>query len=290
MVYFKSQSGYTRSSNKYSTFFDSCKGLFPFFSYFLKEERALNRIFINGCYNEKKALVKRGIVMIDLKALCEKRMILFDGGTGSVLVEKGLQAGEKPENWNLLHPEVIEALHLSYIEAGADIIKSNTFGAYTHKFGDKTEEIITAAMQNARNAVKKGGKDTLVALDIGPTGRLIEPLGDLAFEEAVSIFANTIRIGAPFADLVLIETMADLHEIKAAVIAAKENTSLPIVATVALDDHGRLMTGADIDAIVSLLEGLGVSALGVNCGFGPEKLLPFAEQLKKAIVEHKQNR
>lgn len=207
------------------------------------------------------------------------RILLFDGGMGSLLVKKGLLPGEKPEYWNLSHPDAIEEIHSAYIAAGADIINTNTFGAYRHKLGDDTEKVILAAIENAKRAKDKAGKDTLIALDMGPLGKLLAPLGELDFEDAVSIFAETVKIGAPHTDLVLIETMGDLYELKAAVLAAKENCDLPIIATVALDERGKLMTGADVETVVALLEGLGVSALGVNCGFGPKTLLPFVKRM-----------
>ena len=217
--------------------------------------------------------------MTENKLLHNDRILLFDGGMGSLLVKKGLLPGEKPEYWNLSHPEAIEEIHAAYIAAGADIINTNTFGAYCHKLGDDTEKVILAAFENAKRAREKAGKDTLIALDMGPLGRLLAPLGDLDFEEAVSIFSHTVKIGAPYADLILIETMGDLYELKAAVLAAKENANLPIVATVALDERGKLMTGADVETVVALLEGLGVTALGVNCGFGPKTLLPFVKRM-----------
>ncbi|MBR6769235.1 MAG: homocysteine S-methyltransferase family protein [Clostridia bacterium] len=219
--------------------------------------------------------------MTEYNLLHNDRILLFDGGMGSLLVKKGLLPGEKPEYWNLSHPEVIEEIHSAYIAAGADIINTNTFGAYRHKLGDDTERVILAAIENAKRARDKSGKNTLIALDMGPLGKLLAPLGELDFEEAVKIFAETVKIGAPHADLILIETMGDLYEIKAAVLAAKENADLPIVVTVALDERGKLMTGADVETVVALLEGLSVSALGVNCGFGPEKLLPFVKRMAK---------
>ncbi|MBQ4120918.1 MAG: homocysteine S-methyltransferase family protein [Clostridia bacterium] len=219
--------------------------------------------------------------MVEYNLLHNDRILLFDGGMGSLLVKKGLAPGEKPEYWNLSHPEAIEEIHTAYIAAGADIINTNTFGAYRHKLGDDTERVILAAIDNAKRARDKAGRDVLIALDMGPSGKLLAPLGELAFEEAVAIFAETVKIGAPHADLILIETMGDLYELKAAVLAAKENSDLPIIATVALDERGKLMTGADVETVVALLEGLGVSALGVNCGFGPEKLLPFVKRMAK---------
>ena len=217
--------------------------------------------------------------MTEQTLLHNDRILLFDGGMGSLLVKRGLLPGEKPEYWNLTHPDAIEEIHAAYIAAGADIINTNTFGAYSHKFGDDTERVVLAALDIAKRAKEKAGKATRIALDLGPLGKLLAPLGELDFEEAVSIFANTVKIGAHHADLILIETMGDLYELKAAVLAAKENSDLPIIATVALDERGKLMTGADVETVVALLEGLGVSALGVNCGFGPKTLLPFVKRM-----------
>lgn len=224
---------------------------------------------------------QKGKVMTQKELTLQNRIMLFDGGMGSLLVKRGLSSGEKPELWNIKHSDVIEEIHAAYLEAGADIINANTFGAYRHKLGDQTEEAILAAMKNAKAARDRINKDALITLDIGPLGKLIEPLGDLSFEDAVWLFAETIRIGAPHADLVLVETMGDLYELKAAVLAAKENCDLPIIATVALDERGKLMTGADVETVVALLEGLGVSALGVNCGFGPKTLAPYIKRMAK---------
>ena len=216
---------------------------------------------------------------MDLAMLLNKRRLVFDGGTGSSLVEKGLKPGEMPETWNLLKPEVIEGLHRAYIEAGADIIKTNTFGAYSFKLKEKQTETVPAALTNAKRAVAACGKDTLIALDVGPLGKLLYPFGDTTFDEAVGYFKELIALGKDGADLILIETMNDLYEIKAAVVAAKECSDLPIAVTVALDERGRLLTGADVETVVTFLEGIGVSALGVNCGFGPKAVKPFVQKM-----------
>lgn len=213
-----------------------------------------------------------------IKAL-QSRVLSFDGGTGSLLVERGLAAGELPETWNLKHPEIITELHKDYITAGADVIKTNTFGAYRHKVGGSQAAIVDAAIACAKVARDAVGKDTMIALDVGPLGKLIEPLGALTFDEAVAAFSELIECGKDGCDLILIETMSDLYELKAAVIAAKEVCDLPIVATVALDAKGKLLTGADVLTVVALLEGLGVTALGVNCGFGPMALLPHVREM-----------
>lgn len=215
--------------------------------------------------------------------LIKTRRLYFDGGTGSVLQSMGLPKGTPPEAWSLSHPERITALHLSYLRAGADIIKTNTFGVNSAKY-ENYKEYLSAATAAAASAVKKhreeSGKEALVAFDVGPLGRLLAPLGDLGFEEAVSIFADTARFaGESGADLVLIETMNDSYETKAAVIAFKENCALPIFVTNVYDESGRLMTGATPEAMVTLLEGLGVDAIGANCSLGPDKLLPIVKRL-----------
>lgn len=216
---------------------------------------------------------------MELTMLLNKRRLVFDGGTGSSLVAKGLKPGEMPETWNLLKPEEIEGLHLAYIEAGADIIKTNTFGAYSFKLGDRQKETVEAALDCAERAIRKSGREVLTALDVGPLGKLLEPFGEISFDEAVGYFKELITIGKDRADLILIETMNDLYEIKAAVVAAKECSDLPIAVTVALDERGRLLTGADVETVVTFLEGIGVTALGVNCGFGPKAVKPFVEKM-----------
>ena len=209
------------------------------------------------------------------------RRLYCDGGMGSLLQAAGLQAGELPERWNLSHPEIITEVHGKYLAAGADIMTTNTFGANRLKY-DKDGElkaIIEAAIANARKAVEEAGRG-YVALDLGPTGKLLKPLGDLPFETAVSLYKEVVSIGAAAgADLVLIETMSDSYELKAAVLAAKEaginpetGERLPIFATVIYDEKGKLLTGGNVESTVALLEGLGVDVLGVNCGLGPEQM------------------
>ncbi len=203
----------------------------------------------------------------------------FDGGAGTLLQSWGLEAGVSPETWNLTNPDRIKEMHRLYLEAGANIITACTFGANRLKF-DNLEEIITAAINNAKSACEE--YEAWVALDIGSTGRMLEPLGDLPFEEAVSVFAETVRIGAKAgADLVLIETMNDSYETKAAVLAAKENCDLPVFVTNAYSDNGKLMTGADPAAMVAMLEGMGVDALGMNCSMGPAQMLEIAAETAK---------
>lgn len=211
-----------------------------------------------------------------------KRILFFDGGMGTLLQEQGLQAGELPETWNLKNPEPIIQIHKAYLAAGADIILANTFGANRFKYGEDLEKIVTAGVANAKKAVAESGKKAYVALDIGSTGKLLKPMGTLDFEEAVGVFAEIIRVGEKAgADLILIETMSDTYELKAAVLAAKENSTLPIMATVIFDESQKMLTGASPQVVVSLLEGLGVDALGINCGLGPKQMKEIVKELLK---------
>lgn len=211
-----------------------------------------------------------------------KRILFFDGGMGTLLQEQGLQAGELPETWNLKNPEPIIQIHKAYLAAGADILLANTFGANRFKYGEDLEKIVTAGVANAKKAVAESGKKAYVALDIGSTGKLLKPMGTLDFEEAVGVFAEIIRVGEKAgADLILIETMSDTYELKAAVLAAKENSTLPIMATVIFDESKKMLTGASPQVVVSLLEGLGVDALGINCGLGPKQMKEIVKELLK---------
>lgn len=207
---------------------------------------------------------------MDIRERIKNEILYFDGGTGTMLQDMGLQPGELPETWNITHADKIISLHKAYLEAGANIIKTNTFGANSLKF-DNLEEIITSAVKNARTAAE--GYDAYIALDIGSLGKLLKPIGDLEFERAVGIFAETVKIGVNAgADLILIETMNDSYETKAAVLAAKENSNLPIFVTTVYDENAKLMTGANPQAMVALLEGLGVDAIGLNCSLGPKQM------------------
>ena len=231
--------------------------------------------FIGGKEERKR---KMGILE-ELK----ERVLLFDGGMGSLLQERGLRPGELPETWNITHPEVLTEIHQAYLEAGADIILTNTFGANRLKYRENSEfpltEIVSSAVKNAKKAVHQAGKG-YIALDLGPTGKLLKPMGDLDFEDAVSIYAEVIREGVRGGvDCVLIETMSDTYELKAAVLAAKENSDLPVFATTIFDSKGKLLTGGTPKSVVAMLEGLGVDALGINCGLGPIQMKPLAEEL-----------
>lgn len=218
---------------------------------------------------------------MDIREELGRRIIFFDGGLGSLLQERGLKPGELPETWNLTRPEVLYDIHRAYLDAGADIILANTFGANGFKY-DNLEEIVTAAVVNAKKAVADSGRKAYVALDMGPTGKLLKPMGTLDFEECVSIYADVVRYGAKAgADLILIETMSDTYELKAAVLAAKENSSLPVVATVVFDEHHKMLTGATPEVVVALLEGLRVDAIGMNCGLGPKQMKPIFETMAR---------
>lgn len=216
-----------------------------------------------------------------------KELLYFDGGMGTLLQERGLQPGELPETWNLLHVEEIREIHRKYIEAGSDIVLTNTFGANALKFHDDAyslEEIVNAAVGHVKAAAEQAGNGRRIytALDIGPTGKLLKPMGDLDFETAYEAYKEVMIYGEKAgADLIHIETMSDTYELKAAVLAAKENTSLPVFATTIFDERGKLLTGADVPSVVALLEGLRVDAFGINCGMGPEQMIPILEQITK---------
>ena len=209
----------------------------------------------------------------------QQHITVFDGGMGTLLQSAGLGAGELPERWNLTHPDIITDIHRRYFAAGSHVVTTNTFGANCLKFSaDELDRIVKAAVQNARTAAD-GIENRFVALDIGPTGKLLKPYGDLDFEAAVEVFAQTVRLGVKYGvDLILIETMNDLYETKAALLAAKENSDIPVFVSNAYGADGKLMTGANVDAVVALLEGMGADAIGVNCSLGPKQLTPIVEQ------------
>ena len=210
-------------------------------------------------------------------------LVYLDGGMGTLLQERGLKAGEHPERWNITHPEVITAIHKAYYDAGSNVVCTNTFGANLLKFDEiELEEIVKAAVANADTARKQSAAEgeKFIALDIGPSGRLLKPLGDLDFEDAVSVFAKTVALGAKYGvDLILIETMNDSYETKAALLAAKENSNLPVIVSNAYGEDGKLMTGASPAAMAAMLEGMGADAIGANCSLGPRQLRGVAEEL-----------
>ncbi|MBR2765111.1 MAG: homocysteine S-methyltransferase family protein, partial [Blautia sp.] len=218
--------------------------------------------------------------MLTLREKLYTQRLYCDGGTGSVLQSKGLRGGELPERWNLTRPDDITDLARSYFTAGSDIVNSNTFGANRLHYPDPEEltQIIRAGVRHVREGMRLAGRDDgFVALDIGPTGRLLKPMGDLDFEEAVDIFAEVVRAGiSEKPDLILIETMSDSLEAKAAVLAAKENADLPVFVTCVFDEKGKMLTGGTVDTMVAMLESLRVDAIGLNCSLGPRQLLPIA--------------
>ena len=213
----------------------------------------------------------------------QNNIVYLDGGMGTLLQARGLGAGEYPEEWNLTHAADIIAIHKSYFDAGSNVICTNTFGANGLKFSDeRLEEIVAAAVANARAARDASTSDApkFIALDIGPSGKLLAPLGDLDFEDAVALFAKTVRLGVKYGvDLIVVETMNDSYETKAALLAVKENSDLPVIVTNAYGADGKLMTGATPEAMVAMLEGMGADAIGANCSLGPRQLRGVAEKL-----------
>ena len=222
---------------------------------------------------------------MNIREFLKNNIVYLDGGMGTLLQKSGLQPGELPERWNISHPEVIREIHKSYYDSGSNIVNTDTFGANTLKFSiDGLDEIVCNAVKNADEARKasSGTQEKFIALDIGPTGKLLKPLGDLDFEDAVKIFAETVKLGVKYGvDLITIETMNDSYETKAAVLAAKENSDLPIIVTNAYGENGRLMTGADPAVMAAMLEGMGVDAIGANCSLGPKQLMGVMDELLK---------
>ena len=208
-----------------------------------------------------------------------KELLFFDGGMGTELQKNGLKKGELPELLNIHSPEIVKKVHKSYLDAGCDIITTNTFGANSLKFSN-LEEIITNAVNIVKDAINESGRKAYTALDVGPLGKLLAPYGDLPFEDAYNLFKEQEIAGEKAgADLVLIETMGDLYEIKSAVLAVKENTNLPIFVSMIFDKKGTLLTGADVKTAIVTLEGLGVDGIGLNCGLGPDQMLVLLKEM-----------
>lgn len=210
-------------------------------------------------------------------------VLFLDGGMGSLLQNMGIKPGEHPERWSVSHPEVIQQIHLDYFNAGCNVVNTNCFGANTLKFdADECDLIIKAAIENAKIAASKSTnpEPKFVALDIGPCGKLLKPYGDLEFEDAVECFAGMVRSGVKYgADLIFIETMNDSYETKAALLAAKENSDLPVFVSNAYGEDGKLMTGANPAAMVAMIEGMGADAVGCNCSLGPAQLRGVVDEL-----------
>ena len=213
-----------------------------------------------------------------------KKRLYFDGAMGTMLQNRGLKLGEIPEIYNMTHPEMIESIHREYLQAGSQFITANTFGANRYKMQKSeytVEEIITKAIEIAKSA-KADFPETYVALDVGPSGKVLKPIGDVSFEESYEVFKEQMVIGEKAgADVILLETFTDLYELKAAVLAAKENTSLPIFCTMSFEENGRTFFGTSLESMVLTMEGLGVSALGINCSLGPKQLKPLVEKITK---------
>ncbi|MFI3171588.1 MAG: homocysteine S-methyltransferase family protein [Eubacteriales bacterium] len=216
-----------------------------------------------------------------IKELLNKEFVILDGAMGTMLQSSGLKLGERPELLNFSNARLIQNVHEKYLEAGADIIYANTFGANRHKlegFGYSVSEVIEAGIYNAKTACKE--HNAYVALDVGPIGELLEPSGILLFEEAYEIFSEIVVAGEKAgADLIVFETMTDLYEVKAAVLAAKENTNLPIFVTMTFEENGRTFTGCGIENMALTLQGLGVDAIGMNCSLGPVEIVPLIQKL-----------
>ena len=214
-----------------------------------------------------------------------KRFVFLDGGMGTQLQARGLQPGQKPELAALEMPDVLTAIHTDYANAGADILLANTFGANAKKLagcGHTVEDVVTASIACAHKAADTTG--ALVALDIGPLGELLVPAGTLSFEDAYAEFAQVIRAGtAAGADLVFLETMTDLYELKAAILAAKENCTLPIFTSMSFESRGRTFTGCTVESYAVTAAGLGADAVGINCSLGPKEILPFAQRLCRSV-------
>ena len=224
---------------------------------------------------------------MDIRKLIGKQMLYFDGGLGTLLQAEGLKPGEEPERWNVEHPDIIENVHFSYYQAGCNIVTTDSLGCHELNFPEEgaysVEAVAKAAVDNAKrararaDALDGGAKPRFIAFSIGSLGRLLKPLGTLAFEDAYKVFARTVKAAdAAGADILHFETLNDLYEVKAAVLAAKENSSLPVFVTMTYDENGRLMTGGDVPAQTAMLEGLGVDAYGINCGLGPKQMKPIA--------------
>ena len=215
----------------------------------------------------------------------QSNTILLDGGMGTMLQAAGLKLGARPEELNITDPALIEGIHRQYAAAGSRIVNANTFGASAHKLAGSAytlEQVITAGIENCKRACAPYG--ALTALDVGPLGELLEPSGTLAFEDAVAEYARIVKAGeAAGADLIFFETYTDLYELKAALLAAKENTHLPILASMSFEAGGRTFTGCTVESFAATARGLGADAVGINCSLGPKEIFPMAKRLAEAV-------
>ena len=213
---------------------------------------------------------------MNIKEYIKNNILYLDGAMGTLLQAQGLKSGELPERWNITHSDIVKKIHLDYYNAGSNVVSANTFGANILKFDEtELEEIIKAAVENVKSARDEsfGMQEKWIALDIGPSGRMLAPYGDFDFEDAVETFAKTVRLGVKYGvDVIFIQTMNDSYETKAALLAAKENSDLPVFVSNAFSEDGKLMTGADAFAMIAMLEGMGADAIGINCSLGPKAL------------------
>src|SRR5471030_1566016 len=227
------------------------------------------------------AVLRKREKLVGLKEYIKDNILIFDGAMGTMLQKKGLKLGENPETLNITEPSIIEEIHKEYIKSGANVITTNTFGANELKLklcNLEVEVAVDAAIEIAKKA--RGNSDTYIALDVGPIGELLEPMGTLSFDRAYEIFKRQIVQGVKSgADIILVETMTDLYELKAAILAVKENCDLPLFCTMTFEENKRTFTGCSPEAMVLVLEGLGVDALGVNCSLGPKQLKPIIEEI-----------
>ena len=220
---------------------------------------------------------------MDILKYIQNNILLLDGAMGTTLQNAGLKLGQHPEELNITDPQLVAGVHKAYYESGSKLVLTNTFGASEYKLSGakfSVEEVITAGVKLAKETAKD--YEGYVALDIGPIGQLLEPMGSLTFEKAYDIFARQIKAGVKAgADLVFIETMTDVYEVKAAVLAAKENSNLPVFATMSFEENMRTFTGASLSSMALTLDGLGVDAFGINCSLGPVEMLPMVKELRK---------
>ena len=224
-------------------------------------------------------------MLVEIKEYLKDNILIFDGAMGTMLQKEGLPIGDNPEIFGIKNPHKLLKIHKKYLEAGSNVLTTNTFGCNelkVNKLGYTVEEVIDRAVSIAKQAIEESDKSKprFVALDIGPIGEMLEPMGTLSFDRAYEIFKRQAIQGEKSgADLIIIETMMDLYEAKAAVLAAKENTNLPVICTMTFDENGRSFTGCLPEAMVATIEGLGVDALGVNCSLGPKQLLPIVKTI-----------
>jgi 5-methyltetrahydrofolate--homocysteine methyltransferase len=221
--------------------------------------------------------------MSNLREVLGKRLLIFDGGMGTQIQEAGIPAGKYPEETNIDARDVIVGIHRNYLDAGADFITTNTFGANRLKAaGSKysLKELIDAALENALEAKRLSGRDDVyIALDIGPVGQLLQPLGPLGFEDVYNIYTEVITLAGDRPDVILFETMTGIYELKAGILAAKDHSSLPVFTSMTFDATGRCLTGSDAEIYAEVMDSLGVDAVGINCSFGPDTLLPIVKKV-----------